>query len=132
MQYDVYFADRHIGTVRVTVEGLYYYIQCQCRVFTDAVYKLAALCERGDVDIGVCVPKGSLLVLDKRVPKKSIGKEIQRFYIHQKQNKNNTIIASVDPNEPFEYISMLDGAKLVQNMGRIELLISVNEQQLNN
>lgn len=107
--FDVYYLGEAVGKAVVRREGLYCRIQCRCKKL-DGIVRLAA----GDMVIGVCIPQGDALVLEKSIPAKQLGS--CRF----------ELVGSAEPRErfvpldgplPTECLRSLENARLVDRKG---------------
>ena len=117
-----------IGSVKVTEEGLYYRIQCQCQLPSKAMYKLIVHC--GDVyeDLGLLMPNGNAFSLDKKVPRKKFKNAKMSFSAVLKGGKAENRFVKVASDAPFAYISQLTQARLENREGSIGVILPAEMQ----
>ena len=64
-----------------------------------------------NTDLGIFVPDNGAMVLNKRIPLKSLGESEPLFYIQRGEDGDKTII--LDPNTQIHYLEKLNNARLV-------------------
>lgn len=75
----VRYGEQLVGSVEITIEGLYYIFACRCKNILPAVYRLQANCGEGSIDMGVCLFDSDGLYLRKRLPVSRFSSEISNF-----------------------------------------------------
>lgn len=108
--YDVTLNDQKVGQVTVSKEGLYYKFSCSVKLPENSRYRLAACCERGAIDLGVCIP-----TLCTKIPIKRFKKEKYRFILSEKKQNQGT---PVDKHQPFPCLNMLPYARFYMVNGK--------------
>lgn len=68
----VWFEGTEVGRCCVERKGLYYHFSSRCNCATDQIYRLRLSCNDKSVDIGVFVPCGDYLLLEKRIAIKNL------------------------------------------------------------
>lgn len=127
LRYNVYFCDSIVGVVDLKTEGLYYQIECQCRIFTDDICRLEVFTEKGRIALGVFVREGAKMVLKKRVSVKILGTDIFGFYVYLNEEHKNIITFDLEDNMAFPYISMLEHAKLCSAEGKTVVRLVITQ-----
>ena len=111
VQYDVYYRDDKIGTLKMEKENLYYRIQCSCNIPGNDIYRLVAIGGKDAKDLGICVPDNQKLVLTKYVPVKEFFPENVRFLLRKHSKEEPEQIIPVHQNQSFLQIRLLHKAK---------------------
>lgn len=121
--YDVFLNGAVVGRAEVTTEGLYYRFRCRCTLPDQRMYRLVVTTSGRQIDLGICVPYGSISTVDKLMAKKHFKDRNMQFSISIKDTPEDTKSVSVDPNRPFMYIRQLPNARLriVNNAHEIEM-----------
>ncbi len=115
-EYDVTYLDRPVGTVKVTRDGLYYNIRCKCRICI-GVHKLYAESEKGRILIGALYPNDGFYEIDKRISAKTLGLDIQAFYVNP-INEEQCNIYEISEDQPFIQLPQIENACLDLKKGR--------------
>lgn len=71
--YDVYAGEANVGTLSVSANGLMTVIECDCKIVSDDILRLAAVTERGVVLLGVMMPTGGSLHFKKSYSKNALA-----------------------------------------------------------
>ena len=74
--YPVSYQGKPVGKVQVLRKGLSYSFHCRCRMESDIVCRLIAKWANGWENLGIPVPEGDGLELNRRLPAKRLGEEI--------------------------------------------------------
>lgn len=111
--YAVLLDGKEVAQAHCTQEGLYYIVDCGCRLEAGAMYNLMAEGESGRENLGLLVPDRGLFRLRHRVPIKRLGAGELRFNLVGRQMQQSEEIVPVSEDEPFDYLQKLDGARLV-------------------
>lgn len=127
-KYSVFLRKQEVGTVQVMKEGLYYRFICHCRIQGDVVCRLGVICGNVSTHIGVPVPEGTGLVLDKRIPVKKFGRGNLFFFLVPQHESSQEEFVPITPEEPFAYIERLKDAFLVEQRGRKGIYIQTGER----
>ena len=110
-EYEVYCADRVIGSISLEPQGLYYKIFSYCERISEKFPKLYAVCGDHKTSIGVYKPQGNGFVMERLLSIKSWDLKGISFQIGSmdRQIKGETI--PVFPDRPFPYISRIGNAQ---------------------
>ena len=127
MEYSVFLGDEELGKVLVERLGLYYGICCRCTLTGSVRFKLMAECGENQVDLGLCVPQGSLFGVDTKIPIKRLGEGKLHFRLVPKHRKVDGKFVSVKPDEPFSYIRQLQNAHLAKQDGHLGIVLSEDQ-----
>lgn len=109
-RYSVYLNDVNVGTVELTPARLYFQIKCACSI-RKGIYRLYDECEQGAVPIGLCVPQGGMLRLERSVPIKRLGQGCHRFYLVCEDCDKFGRKVKLSADEPFFYLQDLEKAR---------------------
>ena len=121
--YKVYLGSIPVGKVQLIRQGLYYRIQCRCRIEGNLVYKLYAVIGNKRENLGVVIPDGDGFSLEKRIPVKRLGEEGADFILSTGAGLERGIFVPICPEEPFQYIERLKDAFLETENGRLGIRI---------
>jgi len=121
-KYDVYLNGNAVGYAHVAKEGLYYRIQCRCRLSGD-VCKLTVSCEERQTNLGVLIPVEDGFGLETKVPIKRLGDGKIEFSIVPNRAVLTGKFVPIYPEEPFAYIEKLKNAYLAKQNGQIGIRI---------
>ena len=122
-EYAVFLGNDPVGTVSVNKKGLYYQIECQCKLSGSVICKLTANWEDKAVDIGILAPEGDGFVIRSNLPIKRAGEGTVSFHIKPKHQKLPESFVPIRADEPFAYLSMLEKAYLCKIEGNIGIVI---------
>lgn len=127
--YDLIHQGKCIGNVKVERSGLYYNISCVCRPETTGIHRIIAASDSAEVDLGICVPMASAFGLETKVPIKKLGDDRLVFWIIHNDCRAQETFAEIHENEPFEFLSRLDCAKLIHRHGQAGVLLKQNQSE---
>ena len=126
-EYSVFSGDEEIGKVFVERLGLYYRIRCRFALTGDVRYRLLAECGENRVDLGLCVPQGSVFGVNTKIPIKRLGEGELHFRLMPKHQKADGKFVPVKPDEPFSYIRQLQNAHLAKQDGHLGIVLPENQ-----
>lgn len=126
MDYAVNFNGKQVGQVKLTRQGLYYHLICQCAVSGDTMYRLEASGGTRKTDLGILVPMGQGFGMETRFPVSRLGEGELSFCLHGDALEKRICIP-IKPEEPFAYISRLKDAFLVIQDGQKLVSIPARE-----
>ena len=106
-----------VGKLTIEKSGLYYRFICRCRPGSDTVYRLVAQYETSRIPVGVLVPDGLGICLDKKLPAKHFPEERAAFCLVPQHPEFQGLFVPLSPEEPFAYLSRLKDAFLTQQNG---------------
>ena len=112
-----------VGKVQVEKIGLYYRFQCRCRAACESVYRLMAQFGLEQIPVGVLVPDGVGIHLDKRIPVKVFPKGTPDFLMVPLHPDMDSFFVPLSPEEPFAYLTRLKDSFLTEQNGVIGLMI---------
>lgn len=122
-QYTVYLADEPAGTASVEASGLYFRIQCRCKLTGQVRYKILLAGDDRQEDLGLCVPIDDGFGLTKHIPYKRMPKGRLTFCAVPRHCELNEIFVPVSAEEPFAYLSRLNKAYLQKREGVVGLVL---------
>ena len=122
MRYDLCFGDKCCGYALAERQGLYFRIECKCHIDDGGRYRVSAGGDRGEVDLGILIPKEKGFGLRASVAMKKLGENL-RFWLVQDNPPTPGVFVSVSADEPFAYLSKLKDAKLAHQNGQVGLRI---------
>ena len=120
--YEVYEGTQQIGKVQVLRQGLYYRLICRCNVQSDQIYRLYLHNAGAREKLGVLIPDGDGMFLDKKIPVKRIGEGEFRFSVSTDQSAAVGTFIPIQPEEPFAYIDRLKTAFLKTENGKVGIV----------
>lgn len=97
--YPVSYQGKPVGKVQVLRKGLYYSFHCRCRMESDIVCRLIAKWANGWENLGIPVPEGDGLELNRRLPAKRLGEEHLEFMLIPHEQDMQMIISGAKANE---------------------------------
>lgn len=116
--YPIFIGEESVGTALVSREGLYYRLDCQCRLRGKEIFKIYAECENGRLLLGTPTPEGDCYRLRTRLPAKRFSGETPRFCLRQE------IFIPVRPDEPFLHLKDLKNAVFAVRNGESGIIIA--------
>ncbi len=88
MEFPVVHLGQTIGKCKVTDQGLYWNIECECEILSDRVERLYC----GDQRLGVLEKNGSVLTCRRRMSKASVPSLSQVFSLSPQENWKGTLL----------------------------------------
>lgn len=120
--YKVYQGQEIIGEATVEKEGLYFHIYCRCELDRESMYKLMAVWENGEENLGILIPVSGRFGLEKRIPAKRLPVEEIAFRVIPYHRSLGKRFAPVYPEEPFSYLEKLKKATFAERDGQAGVL----------
>ena len=117
-QYAVMRGKKRVGSAQVEQQHLYLHISVRC----EEPMRVSVTGERGNRDLGLCVPMGNSFGLETRIPSKYLGNEDLIF----RTTEPTDSFYPVHPDEPFSCLEKLRGAILTHKDGQIGIQISIS------
>ena len=77
---DIYDSENIIGKAEVEKTGLYYRIQCSCKLPKEQVFRIFTETSTGVYNLGVCIPNGDVATIVTNIPIRRLGSEPRKFY----------------------------------------------------
>ena len=127
--YNIMLGGEAVGNAMVIKEGLYYRFNCFCRLSGEIMYQLKVNCEKGEVNLGVCVPIPNGFGVNTRLPIKKIGEGELFFYITPRHPDITNMFIPIQAEEPFRYLEKLESAYFKTKNGIIGIVFT--EEQAN-
>ena len=109
-------------------EGLYVRIICRCVMPDDEIYRLFIVQGDKRENLGVLVPEGDGLILNKRIPAKRFGGGVPAFTVSSGCGTQMGEFVPICPEEPFLYIHRLKSSFLQSENGKIGIRIERNPE----
>ena len=116
--FDVIASERIVGKVTMVREGLYYRFRCVCTKL-DGIHRLWVMWENDVFNLGVCLPIGDSLLLEKKVAANRIGNGPYYFVLKGDGEKR---FAPLDQPLPTECLRCLKTARFAIRDGRKGLI----------
>ena len=79
--YPVFYQQQSVGKIEVMKRGLYYSFYCRCRMKPGIVCRLVAKWPNAWENLGIPVPQGDGLELNRKLPVKRLGEEAPEFIL---------------------------------------------------
>ncbi len=93
--YPVFYQGQPVGKVQVLRKGLYYSFHCRCRMESGVVCRLITKWADGWENLGIPVPEGDGLELNRKLPAKRLGEEQLEFLlVPHEQNIQKTFFGT--------------------------------------
>ena len=117
--YRVYYRDKQTGKVTVQKKGLYYHFVCRCRLPENTLFRLMAVWEDSQENLGILVPVDDGFGLETKQPVKRMQNREPKFVLVRKFEEKETSFSPVYPEEPFAHIARLKDAFLIRKDGQL-------------
>lgn len=115
MEYPIEMNGKAIGSARVTHEGLYTVICCDCGDLAEAFHRVHMEFEDKTVPLGLLVREGQRYVSCKRLPSKLLGKGEPVFYAVSDAGQEIKEKIPLIPGKPFPDLgSIRHGTLLIE------------------
>ena len=105
--WNVYFENRTVGTCTLRREGLYIRIVCSCDRVVNGICRLMMQCSDGSADLGILIPVGNGLGLDRKLSSKALPKREPRFTVRISDKQSKEIFVPVKDGESFACLAGL-------------------------
>ena len=117
--YQVILQDKPVGEVSVRKEGLYYHFLCTVRLRKNSRYRLLAISDEKEVDLGLCIPQGDTFGLSTKIPIKRFGDGPYHFVLWNKSEKTTI---PLDEKCPFPDLRILPDCRFIRENGKASLI----------
>ena len=117
--YQVELQDMPVGEVSVRKEGLYYHFTCTVRLRKNSRYRLLAISNEKEVDLGLCIPQGDAFGLSTKIPVKRFENGRYQFVLW---NRSEKTAISLDEKSPFPDLRILPDCRFVRENGKAVLI----------
>ena len=126
--YEVRFGNKSVGKVQLLREGLYIHVICRCMMPGREIFRLYIIQEDRRESLGVLVPEGDGLILNKRIPAKRFAGGVPAFTVSTGSGTQMGEFVPISPEEPFLYIHRLKSSFLETENGKIGIRIEKNPE----
>ena len=123
MDYPVFRGQTQLGKVQLRKEGLYYCVSCRCHRPGDMIYRLAATVDGSRKSLGILVPMGDGLGLEKKIPISHLGQGSMDFFVLPTHEPLEGRFVPLSPKEPFAYLQDLKDACLAEQDGQVGVML---------
>ena len=82
--YDIMYDGAIVGSAKMEKQGLYHAFSCRCRLPEDGLYRIHVICGEKFEDLGICIPMGDTVGMDKKLAAKKLGEGPVSFELHPK------------------------------------------------
>ena len=124
-EYPITADGKTIGTAYITAQGLYYEVQCICKM-QNSVLHIEADCGNRRENIGICVPKDGKMVISTKIAQKKLSGLIG--FVVRTQLRETWIPLNIAKPIPFLY--RITEARFAVRNGRPGLLLPVTAQDV--
>ena len=104
--YPVSYRGEKVGTASLRRRGLYYEIDCRCRMAGGEMVQLILIDGKRMEDLGLLIPNNGSLELRKRIPTKQIG-EVRPEFCLRCRTGEKAVFFAIDPQRPFPSLHRL-------------------------
>ena len=125
--YDILQGGQAIGRALVTRQGMFYRVDCQCKLGGEVAFRLVMVTDHNELDLGILRRDGNWFRLQTRVNVKVAGQGRPTFSVRPKRSFPETSMVRVCPEEPFGYLARLEQAYLVRKNG--EMLLAFRDEK---
>lgn len=116
--------------MQIVQQGLYCRVICRCQLPDSQIYRLYAVSDGKQENLGVLVPEDDGWILDKKIAVKRVNGCIERFVLNNDRNLLCGQFAAICPEEPFLYIDRLKNSFLETENGKIGIRIQQHPEAL--
>ena len=100
-----------VGSAEILERGLYYQISCRCNLPAGKLYRLQIVCERGGVDLGICVPFDDGFGVNKTIAAKKVDIDTISFYLTTNVEGSDALFVPLDMRKPVDNLENIMQAK---------------------
>ena len=115
---------KSVGEAAVQTTGLYYQIDCRCKLRTDRRWRIWVRSDAQESDLGLCVPRGDGVGLYSCLPCKHIGNGKLRFYVRPAQYDSDDDFIELREDTPCACISRLREGKLAMRADKVGVVFT--------
>ena len=108
--YKIYHGEKAVGVAKMTAEGLYRKISCQCTLPQNAIHRIYVQTDGKKIPLGVCVPKGEFFFLERKVASKHFGQGEPAFIVGERPQQQARAVP-IKEDEPFAQMENLHNAR---------------------
>lgn len=121
-KYDVYMGKDRVGTVKLSICGLYCIISCTCDSVGQNIAVLWAETDHGLEKLGLLIPDDFGLGIEKKMPVKKLGQGSIRFFVTERNHAQHEDTVLLDPKCPFTRLRDLTKGRFVRHDKQISIL----------
>lgn len=121
-RFSVYYAGEHAGTADFISQGLYWKIDCRCKLPAEGFFQLVLQMQEKEINLGTLLYDGNTYILEKKIPKKTIVKEGFFLAIREKYGKSEMYIP-LKRDQPFPFIYRLINGRFTSKEGENGILL---------
>ena len=125
--YPVRMGKEEIGLAQVVKKGLYYQIQCHCKLTGEVIHRLVLITDAGEENLGIPMPEGDGFSLTKRLPVSRVPGKLLHIHARPRSTVLSQDFFPLSPEEPFAYLYRLKNAYLVHRDGQPGLVFREKE-----
>jgi hypothetical protein len=98
-EFALYWNHKNVGFVRLSKKGMFYSLNCRFRPDKVEKYHLVMQCDGTEWDLGICVPFGRALGMERHFPIHRIGEGEMRFVVQSAEEVEG--FAPIYDDQPF-------------------------------
>ena len=91
--FDIHLNGAVVGSADVKRKGLYYYINCTCKLPSKEIHRVIMYDTSYRKDLGICVPLGDVFTLSAHVPAKNFQGDAFAFEVVRGAKEGYVIVA---------------------------------------
>ncbi len=118
--YEILQMGKRVGTVEIAEQGLYVLLSCHCKQRFEGMQDLMVRTERGDIRLGLLCPEKNGMTLEKKLPRKELGKGTLEFYLEGRNAVFDFVV--VDPEKSFPFLRWIKEGRLDKRQGQYGIL----------
>ena len=102
----IYYFGQQVGTAKLSQNGLYYSFYGKVNLEKNMLWRIFAVAEHGDTDLGICYYEAPFYVFDKRIASKHIKGNLLYFKAisSDESGRSKFALSEYKPFEPLEHI----------------------------
>ena len=110
--YCIYFSGMLVGEAQICCSGLYYQVRCCCEPPGKDIYRLIAIGNNQEYDLGICMLANQKLSVNKNIPASRFTISVNYFELRRHNAKNTEQFIPLKHNGEFLFIRKLLSGKL--------------------
>lgn len=117
---NVFMEGNKVGTIEVSVKGLYYHFSCLCRFNDHRKHRILAKCGNQIISLGICVPCGQGYGFKTSIPMYRFPEKEMSFEAFIEEDLFYPVVSQ----SPFQYITKLRKGRFSVRDGQKGLLVT--------
>ena len=113
MQFEIQLEGQSVGIAEIERVGQSLRICCFCELAPEDRYEVHMRTDRGEHNLGLCVPYEHGIGLTARLPAKQLGEHKPSFWAVSREAVQNGDLEALRRDQPFAKIKELDSARIV-------------------